>query len=153
VCVCIYTATSHASTKTILCVFMHTHTHTHTYIHIYTIICMYTYIHTATWNASTRTEWRRCIECLELRVFLCKRDTFYGALLWKMTHKDQASYGSSPFYIITHTFYTRTNICISIHMCIHEYVGICIHLYINMCIHIYTSILPIHVHKYIMVYI
>jgi len=41
------------------------------------------------------TGWRRCIGCLKLRVAFRKRANNYRALLRKMTHKDQASYGSS----------------------------------------------------------
>jgi len=40
--------------------------------------------------------WRRPIGCLKLQVIFCKRATNYRALLWKMTCKDKASYGSSP---------------------------------------------------------
>jgi len=42
------------------------------------------------------TGWRRPIECLKLQVILRKRATNYRALLREMTHKDKASYGSSP---------------------------------------------------------
>jgi len=42
------------------------------------------------------TGWRRLIGCLKLQVIFRKRATEYRALLWKMTCKDKASYGSSP---------------------------------------------------------
>jgi len=42
------------------------------------------------------TGWRRPIGCLKLQVIFRKRATNYRALLWKMTCKDKAFYGSSP---------------------------------------------------------
>ena len=42
------------------------------------------------------TGWRRTIGCLKLQVIFRKRTTNYRALLRKMTHKDKASYESSP---------------------------------------------------------
>jgi len=42
------------------------------------------------------TGWRKCIGCLKLQVSFWKRATNYGALLWKMTYKEKASYESSP---------------------------------------------------------
>jgi len=44
----------------------------------------------------TTTGWRRPIGFLKLQVIFRKRATYYRALLWKMTNKDEASYGSSP---------------------------------------------------------
>ena len=40
--------------------------------------------------------WRRLIGCLKLQVIIRKRATDYRALLQKMTHKDKASYDSTP---------------------------------------------------------
>jgi len=40
--------------------------------------------------------WPTPIGCLKLQVIFRKRATIYRALLWKMTYKDKASYGSSP---------------------------------------------------------
>jgi len=40
--------------------------------------------------------WRRCIGCLKLQVSFRKKATNYRTLLWKITSKDKASYGSSP---------------------------------------------------------
>ena len=42
------------------------------------------------------TGWRRPIGCLKLQVIFRKRATKFRALLRKMTHKDEASYGSPP---------------------------------------------------------
>jgi len=43
-----------------------------------------------------RTGWRRLTGCLKLQVICRKRATNYRALLWKMTHEDQASNDSTP---------------------------------------------------------
>jgi len=47
-------------------------------------------------NYVRNTGWRRPIGCLKLQFIFRKRATNYRALLRKMTHKDKASYGSSP---------------------------------------------------------
>jgi len=44
----------------------------------------------------THTWWRRPIGCLKLQVNFHKKNTYYRALLQKMTYEDKASYGSSP---------------------------------------------------------
>ena len=44
----------------------------------------------------TRTGWRRLIGCLKLQVILCKRATYYRALLRNMTYEERASYDSTP---------------------------------------------------------
>ena len=43
-----------------------------------------------------RTEWHKCVGCLELQISFRKRNTNYRALLRKITYKDQAFYGSLP---------------------------------------------------------
>ena len=45
-------------------------------------------------NRSPSTVWRRYIVCLKLQVSFRKRATNYRALLWEMTYRDKASYGS-----------------------------------------------------------
>jgi len=57
---------------------------------------MWTSTHTHVFD----TGWRRPIGCLKLQVIYRKRATNYRALLRKTTHKDKASYGSSPPCII-----------------------------------------------------
>ena len=47
------------------------------------------------WRACTGTGWRTCIGCLKWHVSLCNIAIIYGALLRKMTYKDQASHASS----------------------------------------------------------
>jgi len=44
----------------------------------------------------TATGWRRPIGCLKLHVIFRKRASNYRAVLWKMTYKDKASYGTLP---------------------------------------------------------
>ena len=48
------------------------------------------------WRACTGTGWRTYIGCIKLHVSLRNIAIIYGALLWKMTCKDQASHASSP---------------------------------------------------------
>jgi len=54
------------------------------------LVTIFIYIHT--W----RTGWRRLIGSPKLQIIFHKRATECRALLRKMTHKDKASYGSSP---------------------------------------------------------
>ena len=50
--------------------------------------------HTTT--CQTHIQGRRVIGCLKVQVMYRKRATNYGALLWKMTYRDEASYDSTP---------------------------------------------------------
>jgi len=62
---------------------MYVHARKHRYIHT----------HVVEWYNVAKP-----IECLKLQVISNKRATHYRALLRKMTHKDEASYGSLPPY-------------------------------------------------------
>jgi len=44
-------------------------------------------------DAESRTGWPRHIGCLKSQVIFHRRATTYRDLLWKVTHKDEASYG------------------------------------------------------------
>jgi len=61
--------------------------------------------------------------CLKLQVIFRQRATNYKALLRKMTHKDKASYGSSPRHPFTtgcrHIFYTQVQLpSHHLHLCV-----------------------------------
>jgi len=67
---------------------------------------------------SIRAGWQRRIGCLKLHANFHKRDANCRVLLWKMTYKDKASYGSSPpcsvLYPDLMDVYTFTYTCIYI---------------------------------------
>ena len=96
----------------------HTHTHKHTLVnsHTHTLSLSHTHTHSLSLSLAhthplqhdcrstdtlpiildRATEWRRCIECLNLQFSFRKTATIYRALLQKMTYKDRTSYASSP---------------------------------------------------------
>jgi len=84
--------------------YIHTHARTYKYqtIQIYPLL-LHVKSHQIT-DASLivqcHTGWRRSIGCLKLQVSFPSRPTNYRALLWRMTYKDKASYGSSPLCTI-----------------------------------------------------
>jgi len=84
------------------CVCMPTHMHTYIFefgVREYNILLVLIFQ-----RMSTYTVWRKPIGCLELQVIFRKRATNYGALLRKMTYKQNASYGSSPPCIHIYVF-------------------------------------------------
>ena len=86
--------------------YIHTHTHARTYkyqsIQIYPLLLHVKshQITDASLDAPCHTGWRRSIGALSCRSFSPNRPTNYRALSRKMTYKDKASYGSSPFCTI-----------------------------------------------------
>jgi len=66
--------------------------------------------------------WRRLIGSLKLQIIFHKRATKYRSLLRKITHKDKASYDSTPpcnsVYIHVYRVYVS---CIYIYVCIYGY--------------------------------
>ena len=67
------------------------------------------------------TGWRRPIRCLKLQVIFYKRATNYRALLRKMTHKDQAFYGSSPPCTCIDIWNVRVCECMYVYMYVYVY--------------------------------
>ena len=73
-------------------IYHHTHSSIYLTVLIYFMRAIWNWFHA--WH--TGTWWRRPIGCLKLQVIFRKRAHNYRALLWKMTCKGKASYGSSP---------------------------------------------------------
>jgi len=65
-------------------------------------------------DAACYTWWRRPTGCFTLQVVFHKRATNYRALLWKMTYKDMAVYGSAPPRSVLRRFAVYTLQCISV---------------------------------------